>query len=310
MEDVSNRQPAENRPLKIAVLGGGGFVGGYLVLALTHMGYRLNLLTHKTDPDFVSTRGRIQSFEGSIDDNAGLLRCFEGCDLVYHLVGIIAETRTKTFQKTVIEGTARVVSAARQAGVKKIIYLSALGTAEHTESEYYRSKWAAEQAVINSGLDYTIFRPSIIYGVGDKFINKIAGMVRSLPVIPVIGDGLYRLQPVYVEELCAVMVMAADRETTSRKIYEIGGPEQLTYHEILDIIQRTLGRRRATVPIPLALARLAAYMMETIMKPAPLTRDQLKMMAAGSTCDQTVAEKEFDVKFSSLEMQLQRYMGK
>jgi len=298
------------KPLKIAVLGGSGFIGGYLVLSLLQMGRHLNLLSHRTSPDFISPRGRINTFKGSIDDESGLEACFKGCDQVYHLIGIIAETKTKTFRKTVAEGTARVVAAAQKAGVKKIVYLSALGTEPNSDIAYFRTKYEAEQLIINSGLDYTIFRPSIVYGVGDKFINRLASMVRFSPILPVIGDGRYRLQPVYVEELCAVMALASARDITSRKIYEIGGPEQLTYVEILDIIKRVLGRRRVKVHIPLSLARMVACMMEKILKPAPLTRDQLKMMQTGSICDQTVAENEFGVRFSPLEMQLQKYMRK
>jgi uncharacterized protein YbjT (DUF2867 family) len=296
-------------PLRIAVLGASGFIGGHLVLHLTHLGYRLNLIAHKTDPDFISPRGRIKTVKGSIDDEASLAQGFEGVDIVYHLVGIIAETRTRTFQKTVADGTARVVSAAHKADVKKIVYLSALGTREEADSEYFRTKWEAEQHIVESGLDYTIFRPSIVYGLGDKFINKIADMVHSLPVVPVIGDGRYKFQPVYVEELCIVMAMAAEAKFTSRKIYEIGGPEQLTYLEVLDIIGRVLNRRRPVIHLPMCLVRSGAFLMEKILKPAPITRDQLKMMAAGSTCDQTAAEEAFGVKFSPLEMQLIKYMG-
>jgi NADH dehydrogenase len=295
---------------RIAVLGASGFIGTYLVLNLTQMGYRLSLLSHQKDPDFISPRGQIETQQGSIDDEESLLECFRGCDMAYHLVGIIAETRTKTFQKTVIEGTARVVSAAKKAGIKKLAYLSALGTAGNAGTRYHQSKWDAEQHIINSGLDYVIFRPSIVYGVGDKFINMIARMIRRSPFVPVIGDGQYKLQPVYVEELCAVMAMASSKESASGRIFDIGGPEQLTYLEIVDIIKRTLNLKRGTLHIPLALARMAAYILERILKPAPLTRDQLKMMEAGSTCDQTVAEKEFGVRFSTLETQLQKYLRK
>ncbi len=308
--EIGERSMGDTGRPKAAVLGAGGFIGGYLTLNLTHLGFRLNLLSHKTDPGFISPRGQIETFRGSIEDEDSLAQCFDGCDTVFHLVGIIAETRTKTFQKTVIEGTARLVAAAKKTGVKKIIYLSALGTSAVAESDYHKAKWEAERQIIDSGLDYTIFRPSIVYGVGDQFINKIAGIIRMMPVVPVLGDGLYKLQPVYVEELTTLMALSAVKDYTSRKIYEIGGPEQLTYLEVLNIIKRTMSRKRASLHIPLFLARMAAYLMEMVLKPAPLTRDQLKMIAAGSTCDHMIAENEFGVKFSSLEIQLQKYMRK
>lgn len=295
---------------RIAVLGAGGFIGTYLALNLIQMGYRLSLLSHRKDPDFISPRGQIETHQGSIEDEKSLVNCFRACEMVYHLVGIIAETKTKTFQKTVADGTAKVVSAAKKTGVNKLFYLSALGAAENAETRYHQSKWQAEQHVTNSGLDYVIFRPSIVYGVEDKFINMIARMIRRSPLVPIIGDGKYKLQPVYVEELCAVMAMASKKESACGRIFDIGGPEQLTYLEIVDIIKRTLNLKRGTVHIPLALARMAAYILERILKPAPLTRDQLNMMQTGSICDQTVAEKEFGVRFSPLESQLQKYLRK
>lgn len=309
-DDASSTAEEKEVPRTIAMLGSSGFIGTYLTLNLTQMGNRLRLLYHTTNPDFVSPRGQIETFRGSINDEESLIRCFEGCDQVYHLVGIIVETGTKTFQGTVAEGTARVVSAARKAGVKKIFYLSALGTSEAAESEYFKTKWVAEQHISNSGLNYTIFRPSIVYGVEDDFINKIARMCTWSPVLPVIGDGAYRLQPIYVEELSAVMALSSSETFTDGKTYEIGGPEQLTYNEILDIIKRVLNKKRLTVHVPKALVYSAAAVLERIMRPAPLTRDQIKMLAAGSTCDHTVVEKEFDIAFSRLESQLLKYLGK
>jgi NADH dehydrogenase len=309
-QEAVNKNPTPDTSPAIAVLGGSGFIGSYLVLDLLQMGNRLNLLVNQTNPDLVSPTGRIRMFRGSIEDEKALIECFAGCDTVYHLVGLIAETRTKTFQKTVAEGTGHVVAAARRTGIKKIIYLSALGADPGAGSKYYRTKFEAEQQVTESGLDYTIFRPSIVYGLQDKFINKLAMMIRRSPMVPVIGDGRYRLQPIYVEELCAVMARAAREEFTSRRLYEIGGAEPLTYLEILDIIKRILKKRRVTIHIPVFLARWTAGLLETVLKPAPLTVDQIAMLAAGSTCDQTVAERAFGVTFSSLENQLQKYLGK
>ncbi len=299
-----------NPSLHVAVLGGSGFIGTYVVLNLLQMGYTVHLLKNKTDPGFVSPQGRVKIFRGSIENDIALAECFEGCRTVYHLVGIIAETRNQTFRKTVAGGTEKVVSVAKTRGITKIIYLSALGASRESDLLYWRTKFEAEQYIINSGLDYTIFRPSIVYGVQDKFINKIARMAKYLPLVPVIGDGRYKLQPVYVEELSALLADTLRRAQTSRKIYEIGGPEQLTYLEVIDIINRVLKRRRGKIHIPFPLARLVAVILEKVLKPAPLTVDQLKMLKAGSICDHTLAEEEFGVKFTPLEVQLQKYLRK
>jgi len=292
----------------ISVVGGTGFVGSYLVLDLLQMGYSLHLLVNQTDSGLVSPRERIKSFKGSIENEQAMCECFKGSDIVYHLVGLIAETRRKTFKGTVAEGTAKLVNAAHKAGVKKIIYLSALGVAEDSPSAYFRTKWDAEQHVINSGLDYTIFRPSIIYGLEDKFINRIARMVKWMPLVPVIGNGKYRFQPVYVEELCAIMAKTSAADFTSHKIYEIGGARALTYDEIIDIIKRILNYRRKTIHLPVSLMRLIATILMVVSKPAPLTVDQINMMQTDSICDSSLAERDFGVKFSSFENQLSKYL--
>lgn len=294
----------------VAVLGGSGFIGTYLTLELLKAGYYVHLLSHKVNPDFVSVRGRVTTTPGAIEDETSLERCLAGCHVVYHLVGIIAETRNKTFQQTVADGTAKVVAAAQKCGVRKIIYLSALGTKGNSVSRYFRTKWEAEQHIIHSGLGYTIFRPSIVYGIEDKFINKLADMIRRLPVVPIIGDGHYRLQPVYVEELCAVMAAAAFKDATDGRVYDIVGPEPLTYLETLDILMRITGKRRPVVHIPVSWAKGAAWFLEKIIKPAPLTRDMITMMLTGSEGDGSLAEKTFGVKFSSMETQLQKYLGR
>ena len=307
---MSASLPENDSPFtqKIAVLGAGGFIGSSLVFYLMQLGYKLHILVNSTRPDITSIRGQVEMFNGSIEDEQSLRTCFEGCDAVYHLVGIIAETRQKTFEGTVAEGTRKVVAAAKVSGVKKIYYLSALGATKNSPSKYFRAKWAAERAIIDSGLDYTIFRPSIVYGQGDSFLNKLAKMIRLSPLIPVIGDGKYKLQPVFVEELCAIMADSTRREFSAHKIYEIGGPDQLTYLEILDILKTVLDIKKTNIHLPLPLMRLMAGILEFFMKPAPLTRDQLLMMAAGSICDQTIVEKEFGVAFSSLETQVPKYM--
>ena len=291
----------------VAVLGGSGFIGTYLVMSLLQMGYQVNLLVNRTSPDLISPRGRIRTFAGSIENAVALEACCAGCSAVFHLVGLIFETRSKTFQETVVEGTAKAVAAARTAGVPKIVYLSALGASAEAASRYYQTKYQAEQQVRNSGLDYTIFRPSIVYGRQDKFINRLARMIRLAPIVPVIGDGRYKLQPVYVEELAALMAASARAAFTSRQIFEIGGPQQLTYLELLDIIKGIMKVKRGTLHLPVSLARWGAGLMERFLKPAPLTVDQITMLLAGSTCDQTIAERAFGVRFSPLEMQLQKY---
>jgi uncharacterized protein YbjT (DUF2867 family) len=305
-----NDDRREDKIWHVGVVGGSGFIGGHLTLNLLQYGFHLHALSHRRPVDLVSIRGRVQVFDGSIEDEEAMVQCFEGCDVVYHLVGIIVETKTKTFEKTIRLGTERLVAAAKRAGVKRLIFLSALGTDSHAASRYFESKYAAEKTIKHSGLDYVIFRPSIVYGVEDQFINKIARIMKFSPFVPVIGDGLYQFQPLYVEELTAIMAYAADKEFVSKKTYEVAGPDRLTYLDLVDIIQRILNRKRMIVKIPFSVAHAAASILEKVVKPAPLTTDQLSMMRAGNTCDHTLVEREFGVSFAPLEQQLSKYLGK
>ncbi len=307
MANDHNNLNSNNIP-PVAVLGGSGFIGSSLVMKLLHVGAKINLLTHHVEHDLVSPRGQLKFFEGDINNQESLEACFSGCAAVFHLVGIIAETKQNTFQKTVLEGTETVVRAAKKAGVGKVIYLSALGTNVKAQSKYHRSKYGAEQTIIKSGLDYTIFRPSVVFGPGDQFINMVAGMIRSLPLLPIIGDGLYKLQPVFLEDLTSVMVLSLSRTESSGKLYEVGGPEALTYLGIVDIIKQVLNKKRLHIHLPMGLMRLVASVLEKVLSPAPITVDQLKMMKAGSTCDHKIVEKQFGLKFTPLGKELPTYM--
>ncbi len=300
---------ASREALRVAVTGGSGFIGTYIVLNLLQLGHHVHLLVHSSDPDYVSVRGRVQTFTGGVNDVEALDACFEGCDAVYHLVGIIAETKHKTFQETVVKGSQKVAAAAKRAGVGKLIYLSAIGASPNAASRYFTTKHIAEETTIATGLDYTIFRPSIVYGARDQFVNKLARIIKLSPVVPVFGDGRFKLQPVYVEELAALMIEALRFPASKNKIYEIGGPDQLTYLEIIDIIKRTLNVRRGNIHLPIPFMRMIASVMEKVVKPAPITVDQLNMLQAGSTCDHTIVEREFGVRFTPFEEQLQKYLG-
>jgi NADH dehydrogenase len=210
-----------------------------------------------------------------------------GCDAVIHLVGIIREQRAEnvTFERVHTEGTRHVLEAAKAAGIRRYLHMSALGTRRGAASRYHRTKWAAEEAVRASELEWTIFRPSIIYGRGDGFVTLLASMIRRLPAVPVIGSGRQRLQPVPVEQVASGFVGALELPATAGQTYEVGGPEAVTMVELLDLIGRALGRRRVLkVHVPLGAMTPLARLLHPLPG-FPVTPDQLLMLGEDSVCD-------------------------
>ncbi len=293
--------------MRIAVTGGTGFIGRHLVNRLLLDGHFVSVIGRKSPSEGLVNQ-LVRFSTGSIDDADALRSVFENTQTVYHLVGIIAETKTNTFDRTVVQGTANVVKACQDAGVSKLIYLSAMGTSAEAPTNYHRTKYLAEQSVINSGLDYVIYRPSVVYGPGDGFVSLLTRMIKMSPVTPVIGSGRYELQPVFVDDLVQAMVGGLTVEQARSQIIEIGGPEKLEYLQILNIIKGVLRKRRMNFHLPMAVMKTVAAVMEKLLKPAPLTRDQLKMMEMGNTGDIRKMKEFFAVEPIDFENGLRKYL--
>ncbi len=260
--------------MRIGVTGASGFVGSYLVKKLLEQKHKVVVLAH-SQKSSVRWGSAVEVCHGSIEDVSSLESFCENLDVVYHLVGIIAETRKNKFDTTVGIGTKNLVEAAKKQKVKKIIYLSAVGTHENAKSKYHRTKFVAEQAVIASELPFVIFRPSIIYGKGDGFITMLEQMIRISPFLPIIGSGKYRMQPLYIDDLITMMT---DCSQINNEIIEVGGPDKLEYLEILDILKRVLRKKRMNFFLPIMFMNIVSSVLEKILKPAPITRDQIVMM--------------------------------
>lgn len=209
-----------------------------------------------------------------------------GCSAAIHLVGIIREVPSSgvTFDRVHRQFTARVIECCHRLGIPRLVHMSALGARPNAATSYHRSKWAAEELVRASGLRWTIFRPSLIFGPGDGFEQSIVPVMRKMPVFPVFGDGLPKMQPVAVEEVARCFVAALDRDACESQVYEVGGPEALAYNEVLARMARALGLRRRFVHLPLGLSRFLVAVTERLPG-APITRDQLTMLFEGSTCE-------------------------
>jgi uncharacterized protein YbjT (DUF2867 family) len=268
--------------VNIAVTGGTGFVGRHLVNRLVEHNHQITVLTHRNSGRNLFGK-KVQFCSGSVENTADMVRAFENAEIVFHLVGIIAETKTKSFDKTVSKGTTNVVNACQQAGVKKIIYVSALGTSSEAKGGYMRAKYEAEESVKSSGLKWTILRPSIIYGNQDGFLTLLAKLVKLSPVIPIFGDGKYELQLVHINDLTKAMSKIVEMPETDGETIDIVGPEKLDYVTVVYEIKKALKKKRLNIHIPFGVITPIAVLLEKLLKPAPLTRDQLLMLKQGST---------------------------
>ncbi|HLB70504.1 MAG: complex I NDUFA9 subunit family protein [Candidatus Methanoperedens sp.] len=279
----------------ILVTGGTGFVGSHLVRRLALEKIQMRCLVRKTSNIERLRDAGAEIAYGDVTDKESLKKAAEGVETVIHLVGIIVEHKDASFEMIHTRGTRNLVEACRESGVKRFIYISALGALENARSRYHKTKWEAEQIVIKSKMEYVIFRPSIMIGEWGGFITMLSRIVRQAPVVPIL-DGESRVQPIYVENTVDCIIRSlGDPETTGR-IFEIAGPEQITYRELFLELMGVLGIKKPAIEIPTWLMWPAAYILERIMDRPPLTTQQLIMLQEDNICDVSEMQKVFDLK--------------
>jgi NADH dehydrogenase len=278
--------------LKILVTGGTGFVGTHVVNELLRRKHEVAVLARRPE----SARNRynlpVSVVAGDVLDPASVRRAAEGREAVIHLVGIIAEEGEQTFDRIHREAAENVARAAGDAGVRRLLHMSAMGSSEDSPSEYGRTKAAGEKAVRQSSLEWTVFRPSIIFGPGDGFVSLLAGVVRRNPgFIPVIGPGTTKFMPVSIHDVARVYADSLEKPESVGEVFEVGGPETFTLNEIYREIAIAVGKpRKPLVHFPLWWGRLLAGRFEGMagrgwIEVPPLTRDQLRSLSRDNTAD-------------------------
>jgi len=263
--------------MKIFIAGGTGFVGGHLKSELLNRGHELRLLIHKHSS---GNETGVEHVEGDVTNPESLLKALSGCDATINLVGIIREYSSLgvTFEKLHVQATASLLAATRKSGIRRYLQMSALGTRPGAVSGYHKTKFRAEELVRASGLDWTILRPSLIYGSGDEFVNMLAAQLRLAPVMPVIGNGRYRLQPIHAADVSRCFALALEMPETIGNCYELCGNDRMSFDELLDIIAAAIGRSAPVKPhVPLGLMKLVVPFMQKIPQ-FPITMDQLQML--------------------------------
>lgn len=298
----------------VLLTGATGFVGSHMVEALQAAGHPLCCLVRS--PEKAKKQGLTDAelVAGDLLRPEALAAALTGIEKIIHLVGIIIERGPQTFERVHYQGTRNLVAAAKLAGVKRFVHMSALGARpDPAATAYHRTKWKAEQEVIRSGIPYVIFRPSIIYGPRDGFVTQMVDLIENAPAfLPIMGTGEYPLQPIFVSNVCRAFVDALTNEKATNRVFELGGPEALPYEKVIDTIAATIGVKKKKVHLPLALMRIAAGLMETFLPLAgvtpPVTRAQLQMLREGSTCDVRPSLETFHLRLEPFAQRLASYL--
>ena len=277
----------------VLVTGATGFVGRRVVRELQAHHHDVRCLVHTPGRERLFPDRSVEVHYGSIFDRAALTEAFYHVDAVIHLVGIIRETRSASFDQVHRQGLVNVITVASEVNIKHLLHVSALGATNNPEYAYLSSKWRGEQELIGSGLPYTIFRPSVMFGEGDEFVNSLAGMLKSAPVMPIIGSGRNRFQPIAVDDVATCLALAVGREDLKGRTIELGGPDQLSYNEMVSVVARTLGSRRLRIHVPVWMMYIAAAIMQRLLPRAPITTDQLRMVSLRNVAEPDVVENTF-----------------
>ena len=268
--------------MKVLVTGGTGVVGQAAVNELLKHGHTIRLLSRNAKADAQLWPDGVQSWPAAISDHSGLRGCAEGCDLVLHVAGIMEESRPAlTYESVNVEGTRSIVREAERCKVGRFVYISSLG-AEAGTSPYHRSKRRAEEIVRGFAGGWVILRPGNVYGPGDDVISLLLTMVRSLPMVPVIGSGDDKFQPIWAEDLAAALAETVRRTDLHGRTLELAGEERATLNEIIEKLSEITGRSPARVPIPPFLASAGISMANLLGVQLPVTESQLTMLTEGN----------------------------
>ena len=269
----------------VLVTGATGFLGRRVVKELVERGDQVRCLVHTPGKERLFSHREVEVQYGSVRDSISLSNAFYDVEAVVHLVGIIRSKRQDSFEDVHRGGTANVLRAAKQVGVMHFLHVSVIGAADDSTYPYFYSKWQGEQEVIDSGIPYTIFRPSMLYGEGDEFLNALAGLVRLFPLVPVIGSGKNRMQPLAADDLARCIATTLGRGDLKGRTLELGGPELLNYNELVSEVAKAMGKRRLRIHLPTWLIYAAAKVAQGLLRRAPITTDQIRMRGVRSVAD-------------------------
>jgi uncharacterized protein YbjT (DUF2867 family) len=292
----------------ILVTGATGFVGPKVAHALRATGAEVRALVRERRRGQTLEAWGCELAEGDVTDAESLRRAAAGCGAVVHLVAI-RQGRPEQFQRVMVQGSRNLIAAAKDAGAKRFLLMSALGTDESTKDlvPYYGAKWQQEQDLQAAGIPYVIFRPSFVFGREGGILPTFVRLARLTPATPIVGSGEQRIQPIWVDDVAAYFAKAIELDAATNRIFELGGPDAVSWNEFWSRLKRALGQRRPSFHVPLGLMRVNAHLTERLPGNVPLTRDLLKMLEAGdNVVTNTDAVETFELPLVPLDEQLRK----
>lgn len=272
---------AQNSSEIVTIFGGSGFVGRYIVRALAQKGYRIRVAVRRPETaGFLQPLGgvgQINPIQANVRNAASVSRAVQGSSAIINLVGLLYSRGKQSFDAVHVEGARNIAEAAKFEGIDKFIHMSSIGANPGSKSSYARTK-AKGEGVVQSEIDKAvILRASVIFGPEDDFYNRFAGLAQIAPVLPLIGGGKTRLQPVYVGDVARAVVVAMEGGAQQGSIYELGGPQIITLKEVMQQVLQFTDRKRALIGVPFFFAKMKALFLQLLPTP-PLTVDQVRLL--------------------------------
>ncbi len=265
----------------VTVIGGSGFAGRHIVRALANRGYRIRVACRR--PDLaghlqpLGNVGQIQPVQANVRYPASVNAVCQGSDAVVNCVGVLADSGRQTFTALHANGAEVCARAARDAGASAFVQLSAIGADEDSDAEYARTKAEGEERVSQAFPNAVILRPSVLFGPEDEFFNRFAAMARCSMALPLIGGGETKFQPVFVGDVAKAVVAAIEGRAAGGLVYELGGPEILTFRQVLEFVLKHTNRKRLLVPLPFPVAKFMGMFLQ-LVPGSPLTVDQVRLL--------------------------------
>jgi NADH dehydrogenase len=282
----------------ILITGSTGYIGRHLVARLVEKGQRPRCLVR--DPRRAATilsADKVDFAQGDTTNPTSLEAAVQGIDTIVHTAFITADHKQSSgnqYEVTNVQGTANLIKAAKEAGVKRIIEISGLGTKPDKPGSYMQGRYLAEKMLKESGLAWTIIQPSVLFGKDAPFIKGLADLIRTSPIVPLIGGGKVMFQPIYVEDVVTVIMQVLDDPArTNGKTYTIGGPAYYSFTQVIDALMHAMHKTRIKVPAPSSLVGLGSAVMEAIMPKPPLTKAAMTLFSFDNTTDLNSVERDF-----------------
>jgi NADH dehydrogenase len=295
----------------VTIFGGSGFLGRHTVRALAKEGWRIRVAVRHPNRAFflkpAGSVGQIATLKCDVTDKDQVAAAVAGADAVINLTGILYPSG-QSFEEVHCEGADNIARAAAEAGVGALVHVSALGADGESESHYAQTKAEGETKIRVAFPASTIFRPSVMFGPEDDFFNRFAGLARIFPLLPLIGGGRTKFQPVFVADVAAAIVIALSSEKARGRIYELGGPTVYSFRQILELICRETGRKRLLMPLPFGLAMFKAFFLQLAPKPL-LTPDQVRLLKHDNVVSPTALTlADLGITANSVEAEVPAYL--